>query len=294
MELPIWAFFGFGAAVTGATMMVLQERFKANGFSMAVWNKIMCVSVMIPFVSVVGLPDSPKFYLIVCAQSVLWAVTDVILFNIIPKYGAGVVSRVLPVSVLAPFFIWLPFDPDLVSKYLGQPWMTLGIFALLCGTVFFATRLRKCAVSWPALRAALPIIVASMIGPIFAKLAMQEAGPEQGAYGWVFIEAATMLVMWGIYARLRKPVSRKEFLARPMVRAGAIIGTISSAMVVCSLLALHYAVNPAYAQAIKLMSAAFVVVLYKIFGQEDRGDVIAGFGIVGCAIALVLLDGMQH
>lgn len=294
MHFPIWALFGVGSALLAAVMMVLQERIKARGFGLALWNKITCIMVMAPFVAVLGAPDNWVFYAIVCSQAVLWTVSDVIIFNIIPVYGAGVVSRIMPLSIIATFFIWLPFDAALVQHYLSAPMVSVGIVAVLGLTVFFGLRLRKCVVTKGALKAALPCLFAAIIGPVFAKLAMAQADVSQAPFSYVFFEAIAMVSMWSIYAHVKKPMTREEFFSKRMVRAGLGIGSITAFMVVLGLLSVHFAANPAYTPAIRLTSAVFIIIIYRIFKHEDRGDVTAGMGIVACALALVLLDAVGN
>lgn len=293
MHFPIWAIFGLGAALGAAVVMVLQERIRARGFGLAFWNKIMCIAVMAPFVYTMGLPDNPVFYAIVCTQAVLWTVSDVVLFNIIPVYGAGVVSRIMPLSIIATFFFWLPFDNALVDSYIGSPALSGAIVLVLAGVTYFGFRLRRCEISKGALKAALPCLFAAIIGPAFAKLAMGQDDIARAPFAYIFIEAIAMTLMWAGYAAIRKPMPRAEFFSPRMIKSGMLVGAVSSGVVACGLFSVHYAANPAYTTAMRLLAAVFIVIIYRLIRHEDRGDVLAGMGIVACAMALVLLDAVQ-
>ena len=107
MDMPLWAVFGLISATLSAGVFLVQERFKLDGFVMAFWNKVTAIVIMLPLVIYMGAPDNPQFYLLLCAQAMLWVVSDVIFFNAIPKVGAGVVSRLLPVSTIATFCVLL-------------------------------------------------------------------------------------------------------------------------------------------------------------------------------------------
>jgi len=159
-------------------------------------------------------------------------------------------------------------------------------------TAFFGFRLRKCEISAGAVKTALPCLFAAMIGPVFAKMAMAQADVSQAPYSYVLFEAIAMTTMWGIYAHFKKPMTRAEFFSPRMIKAGLGIGAITAFMVVCGLLSIHYAANPAYTPAIRLLSAVFIVIIYRVIKHQDRGDVLAGFGIVASALALVLLDAV--
>jgi hypothetical protein len=144
MIIPLWAVFGLLSATLSAGVMLGQERFKLDGFVMAFWIKVATVCLMLPMVVMNGVPDNPYFYMFLAAQACLWMICDVIFYNAIPKVGAGVVSRILPVSTILAFCLWFAVDHKLLSIYLETPWRSGGVFVMLCATSYFAMRMRKC------------------------------------------------------------------------------------------------------------------------------------------------------
>lgn len=293
INIPLWVFFGLGASVFSALVLLIQDRFKADGFSLAFWNKAGCALIMLPFVIWQGFPDQPLFYMLLCLQALLWVVSDVIFFKSIPVVGAGVISRLQPLAVIVTFILWFFIDPALLDQYLQTPVRFALVFIVLCLAAFFASQLKQCEMSWRAIKLIWFVLVASVIGPIMAKLVMAHAPLHQAPFAWVFCEALFMTMIWGIYYILRRPVAGSVFLSALSVKTGFYVAGVSSFMVVMNVTAFHLVDNPAYIPAVKFLDALIILMVYKFQGRRETANVTAGLGIVGSACALVLLRSWQ-
>lgn len=270
-------------------MMLLQERLKVNGFALAFWNKVACILFMAPVMAYMGLPDSPVFYALVAGQAMLWVVSDVVFFTAIPKVGAGPVSRLLPLSTIATFCLWFLFDPGLFGQYLQTPWRSLAVFVILCASVGFAVRLKRCPVSWAAMRMIWFVLFAAVVGPIGFKLVARHADISQGPFAFVVCEAVVMVGCWILWWMVRRPIPADVLFNRDAARAGLAIGSVSSVMVAANFAAVHYADNPALIHGIRITDAAMILLVYKAIGKREDADVKAGLGIVACAILIIVL-----
>ena len=105
MTFPLWAIFGLGTAVLSAGMMLLQEKFKVNGYAVAFWNKAACLLITFPFLLIHGLPENPAFYGLLFVTAILYAISDVVFFSSIPKTSAGAVSRLIPSASVIGFLL---------------------------------------------------------------------------------------------------------------------------------------------------------------------------------------------
>lgn len=287
--VPAWVLFGCGAAILSAVLMLLQERLRVDGYALAIWCKIACVCVTLPFVLVNGLPTQPLFYLFLGVGAVLWSISDVVFFRGIPQAGAGAISRVLPSSILISFLLWFVIDPDLLRTYLGQPWVFAGIAVVMALWAFCASNLRKCPVSMGALRAVWFVLFAASIGPLLAKLTTQNAAIEQGPYAYVFVEGLMMITLLGTYGLIRRPITPGVFFAPATMRGGLLIGMVMAAAVLLSLYAYYAADNPAYVPAVKLLDAVIILGVYAAIGRRNNGDIWSGLGVVACAALLIAL-----
>lgn len=289
LALPLWAFWGMLIAVLSAAMMLLQEKFKVDGFAMAVWCKVACIIVTFPFVLIYGLPDNPLFYLFLSFQAVLYAISDVVLFRAIPVVGAGVISRLFPVTIILSFLLWFAVDPALIPQYLDRPLISLSILAVLALTAYFSMSLRRCEVSMNAVRLLWFALFANILGPINAKLVVNNAALEQGPFAFTFVEAWMMIALWLLYWRAAKPITAAAFFKKECWQGGLVVGSVMAAMVMAFMVAFYHVDNPGYISAIKLLDAVVILGAHKLLGKQDGSNVYAGLGIVACAIALIVL-----
>lgn len=287
--LTSWAFYGVVSAFLMALIMLLQERLKVEGYALAVWCKVACVIVTLPFIIIHGLPSAWQFYACIAAQAVLFAISDVIMFRALPEIGAGVMSRLLPSTVIVVFFLWFAVDPSLVAAYMSKPVISALICLVLCGATFFAARLKRCEVSMRAFRILWFVLFANCVGPLMAMSLTKYASPEQGTFARTFVEAGMMITLWLGYLFAAKPIQPKSLLAPDVWRPGLMIGAVMAVMVTCVMAGLYRVDNPAYMSAMQLSYAVIVMGAHRWMGRKDDSDVMAGIGIVACAVVLVIL-----
>ena len=289
MEFPLWAAFAMVCAASSALVLIIPERAQADGFALAFWNKVAALIIMIPFVLWQGLPGGWPFYALVAAQAMLWVISDVVFFRALPKVGAGVVSRLLPATVIATFVLWFLFDPALLEDYARTPVRSALVVAALLGSAYFAMRLKRDPVSWQAVRMIWFVLFAAIAGPLLYKLVTRHATIEQGPFAFVMFEAAVMVACWSFYWLARRPVPAAVLFAPSSMRAGAVVGSALCLVSLSKFAAMHYVDNPGLVPAVKYLDAIIVMGYYRAIGKVEKADVAAGLGIVGCAAAIVVL-----
>lgn len=290
----LWVLFAMGAALGSALMPLAQERFKVHSYVLACWIKVVTVVLALPFVLLWGLPDNPNFYLLIAATAVIYSISDVIYFRVAADVGAGVLTRLLPAAVIGTFFLWFLVDPALLATYAAQPLISAGIVVAVLAAAFFAMQLKKCAVSWRAVRMLWPVLIAAAIGPLFAKPALGMAPQAQAVAAYMLIQSAMMLCCWAAYGAVRRPVPMATFFSVNALRTGALIGALSTVCVVCKCYAFIYADHPAYPTILIFTDSVWVLLFYKLLGRPNDANVWAGMGIVGAATALVFFKALAQ
>ncbi len=287
--IPLWAVYGLMAALVSTVIPLLQEKNKADPFSLAIIVKVVSAIVILPSVLHQGFPGNFNFYLAVSLTSLLWAISDVIYYRSVAKVGAGVVSRLLPVSVILSFLLWFIFDPSLLDRYLEKP-IQAGLIAIiiLCSS-FFAMQLCKCPVSWRGFRLIWFVIFAACTGPLLEKITLGQAPAAQAPYAFVFIQACFMVSFWLIFLLLRQPLSFSKLKSSLSLKTGVVIGLCSALAVTLRFMGLQEAEHPAYLSVILFTDALWIVLFHRLIGQNDGSNIKAGIGIVFCAIALVIV-----
>lgn len=287
--LPLWALFGFCAALLSSTQLLFSEKFKAEPLPMAFWCKVTCGLVMIPFVLVHGMPSHPWYYVCLALQSLLWVVSDVIFYDAVNREGAGMIARLLPIATILSFFLWFAYDWPLAHTYLAEPRHSAAILVVLLALTYFVTQLKKCPFSWTALKRIWFVIAASILGTVTTKYITLQADVSNGVYVYVFAEAWIMVAMWGLYYGVKRPVPPAIMFGNAAIKAGLIVGSVSAFMVLTTVYAVYHIDNPAYVSAVKYLDSSMILLFYRLRGRQSRGNIVAGLGIVACAAALVIL-----
>ena len=281
--------FGLVTAALSATVLLLQEHFKAHGFAMAFWIKVACAIVTLPFVIATGLPGNPMFYALLAAQSLLWVVSDVIFYRGVKEAGAGVISRIMPIATIVGFLVWFLFDPALAGVYLARPWNSAAILGVFALSAFFAFHVRKCHVTMNALRAIWFVLAANVIGNVMNKFITLKADLAQGPYAYTFFQALVMIAIWSIYYMIRRPLPHREMFSKKTIKAGLIAGVVAAGTVTAGIYAVYHADNPAYVSSMRYLDTVLILLFYRATGKPSRGNVWASLGIVACASALIVL-----
>lgn len=287
--IPPWAILGLAAAIISTAIPLIQEKMKADGFAVAFWVKVAVVILSFPFVLNFGFPSDPKFYLVTATTAVLWCISDVVYFRSVPIAGAGVVSRLMPSAVIISFILWFFVDPDLLQKYIDHPLPSLAIVAIILLATFCATLLKKCPVSWQGVRLVWFVIFAACVGPIIDKLSLGYAPGKQAPFAFMFIQGSMMLGLWWIYYLIRKPLSSSVLFSKHSLTTGAIIGVVATIVMYLKTQALLTVDQPAFLSVLLFTDALWILLIYRLIGRRDDSNIWAGLGIVGCAVALILV-----
>ena len=191
LGLVSWVWLSVGAAATAAIMPIMHEKIRAERLSMMFWLRIVMLLIALPVMFFVGWPDNPTFYVATFITAFIWGYADLSSFSATEEFGAGAMTRLIPLNVLVTFFMWIGLNPNVLNVYLAEPVRGLGIFASICGAVFFAMRLQRGPISRESLRALGPVILMSGMGVVYAKIALDAALPSihGGVFGYMAVQA---------------------------------------------------------------------------------------------------------
>lgn len=291
-DLPLWIILGFAASLLNTAIPLIQEKIKADGFAVAYWVKISVVTISLPIVLYTGWPTDPGFYLITVLSAVIWCINDIIYFRTIPIVGAGVVSRILPASVVISFLVWFLFDPALLIDYLERPWQAAALASIVLLSAFFSVMMKSCPVTWQGIRMIWFVVLAAAIGPLIDKLSLGYAPAAEAPFAFMFAQGAIMLIFWSIYGFIRKPLRRDIFFSRASLTCGLSIGVVASVKLMLKFVALIHCEHPALLSVILFTDALWIIFYYRLTGRQDHSKIWAGLGLVGCAAALVLVKSL--
>jgi hypothetical protein len=292
MIIPTWAVLGLLTAFISTFVPLIQEKYKVSPFVLVMWMKACVVVVGIPFVINFGLPTNPMFYLATFVSAILWAISDIAYFKTIPKVGAGVVTRVVPMTVIITFLVWILIDESVRSKYLADPIQASLIAGTIFLSAFFAFRLTKCPLSWQGIRMLWFVLFACAIGPILDTLSVKSDDIKLAPYAFMVIQGLLMMSFWAIYNLKTKVFEYKQMLEPTAIKAGLSIGVIAAFSMIMRTTGFAMAENPAYLTVMLFTDALWVLLIYKIIGRKEESDILSGIGIVFCAMGLILIKSL--
>jgi hypothetical protein len=287
--IPLWAVLGLLAALLSTAIPLIQERMKGDGFAIAFWVKVSAVVLTAPAAFYFGIPSEPKFYMTLAATALLWCVSDVIYFRAVPLAGAGVVSRLLPSAVLISFVLWFFVDTTLLDKYLSNPALSSLIVGVLLLATFFAVMVKRDPVSWQGVRLVWFVIFAACVGPVIDKLSLGYAPVRQAPYAFMFFQGLMMIGFWGLYYAIKKPLPLNVLFSPAQMKTGGAIGLVGTIVLTLKTVALADVEQPAYLSVLLFTDALWIILYYRLIGKHESSNIWAGLGIVGCAIALIVL-----
>jgi hypothetical protein len=295
MMIPAWVWFAILTMAAQSAMALVNEHFKVRALHMLWWMRLAAVVALLPFVPFYTMPSDPIYYVYVIAGAVIFCWFDLVYFGMTAKSGAGVVTRIGPLVVAGTFVLWTAITPSLAVQYIETPLRTLGIVAALAGSVFFALRLKQCAISWSTLKTMAPYMALACVGMVLGKLAMQRAAPPEGVFYYTLIQSA---VVWALYALMTiAPASWKfiphldlnsSFREKRVVLAGLCAAAGWLVATPSKWYAISIVENPAYVSTVSLCEPFMILLIYRLLRRREEARIADGIGIVACAIVLVV------
>lgn len=287
--VPLWAVLGLITALISTFVPLIQERHKLSPYILVLWMKTCVVLTAIPFVLYLGVPQNPMFYVATFCSALLWAISDIAYFKAIPKVGAGVVTRIVPATVIITFIVWIIIDAPTRLKYLEDPVQAILIGSVIALSAFFAFRMTKCPISWQGIRLLWFVLFAVAVGPILDTLSVKSDDIKTAPYAFMLVQGLLMMLMWMLYNLKAKVFVYKDMLTPSAIKAGLSIGAIAALSMILRTNAYAMVENPAYLTVLLFTDALWVILIYKIIGRKEESDIFAGLGIVFCALALILI-----
>lgn len=305
-----WAWFSLISAVFSAGFYLINQYWRLPGDMLVFTMRIMIVVLMTPFVHTLDWPSNPLFYTAVAVTVILGTSADVRTFNASAKFGAGMVSRLMPVTVLVAFFLWFAVRPALLFEYLARPVLASGVLLSLAACVYFAMRLNRCEVSRRAMIFMAPALAGYTLTTVLNKYAMDFGAAVADfsgvALGYMYVQSLIALGLVGPYIlwqRRRRTTPLMQavptvplqplFRLAPLLAASFVAALVWIGHMVFKNYAMAYTENPSYPAAIGLTAPVMIALVYRGIGHREETDVRAGMGIVAAALLLVIVTALK-
>jgi len=287
-----WVYSSILAAFVSAFLMLTNQYFKQSGGAMVLVFRIIVAIILLPFMFYVEIPKTWTFYIALLIAASSGGMADIRTVNLVAKYGGGMVSRMRPLVIFLTFPLWFFFDNALFFKYLEHPAKSTAIVLALIGCAYFASRFKKCEINKAAIKDMLPALVAYSVASIASKIAAMQGGYQQIVIPYLCIQSIMITPIIATYLAFtdKAQLKMKVILDKRMLQAAGSFAFFWMMAVALQVISLANVPNPAYYGAIGQLSPVIISLIYLAVGHKEKGDVVSGFGIVLCAVAISLLS----
>lgn len=236
-------------------------------------------------------PTERLFYVYAFLAAIPAVVGDIILYNATARFGGAPVARLLPLRILLLYLAWGFLYPDaIILQFTETPLKGLAIAICLLVSVAALIAARRAPFDRGVFNAVLPIVISYVIMDIFYKPAASLAPTFPNALAFGFILCLMMSVISGGYVLITGRMKRIISPDANLIKSGIVIGFVYIFVILGKNLALIGTPNPAYFNAICMLSAIWLTFYHKAFSLPDDSSLGPILVFLIATIALILLN----
>lgn len=293
----MWALFALVASLGFAGFLLVNQQYKVDPTAIMLWRCGGVCLAFFPAVFFVSWPPVTAFYVAAALTAVVISFGDRAVFRLSATYGAGVTSRLMPLSILATFVAWLALDGGQRQALLHAPWVAAGIVMAVLGCMLCALLMRRDPVSAGALRAIAPWLLVFAIVDIGNKTAMTIGVHSVGPFSAVVLYAFLISGIAGLIVVVQTLILRPDFAWAEVrrgrvVKAGALLAVAACVLLSNRPASMGLAPNAAYVTALMLCGSVWIILFNRLRAVPDRSNLWAGLGVVASALALVAISAL--
>lgn len=288
MEQHYWWMFALLQPIGFSGVTLLSQHYKKSGFSLVTIRACFILLCLLPFTFFVEAPSEPIFYISTFVAALLAFFADSLLMNSSAKFGAGTTSRILPISPLLGFVIWLVVNPESFYKFIDTPVIGTGIVLSLIGCVYAISHLQRCEISKRAFVYLVPVILCFAINDTMNKTAQDNSGFWNGIIWYTFFLALVSIVT-GLLLHMKDKSIVSSLQDKVLLKAAFLIALSYGTAMIGRNISMVYTDNPAYTSIIAGSTPLFIFVYHKIFNIEDNANVKAGLLFTMSVLMLIFL-----
>lgn len=289
----LWVINGLIYGFFTAIYLLFNQHYKINGYVLGIWRGFGIFLLFLPFLFFYPIPHDWHYWLLLITQGLCIGIYDSHVFFASAKFGAGPTSRFMAVTVLLTTFGWWLLTPDKFLQLLQQGNLVITLLLVLSGFSFCYWQMLESRVSRAAALYTLPAVLALAAMSIITKyIAVQAHSLGQGLTYYLtvstFVSGLYNLVLYK-RALGTKPKMWSALVTAKIRKAGFLLVTFSSLLIIAKTMALRIAPNPGYVTALLLISPVFVYALNRNYKISDTISLKAGFAMMFFLALLVLV-----
>lgn len=284
-----WIIYSLLFSFCYAIFSGLNRYYQVSGVRLAMWRLIITLVLISPALIFVEWPhDNPWFYAIAIFNGFVLAISTIVRFNLAAQHNGRIASMFMPLQLFTVFIAWTLIDKTLLQKYMANPTQFVGI--ILCFIIVTACvlTLRKNDLGWRMFLISIPIGLGHAVMDILSKIALKGQSLFDAATVLIALSCIVGIVLTVFVIALR-PAKDRDMLPPKMLEASFFIGIVGLGGYYTALMAISAAPNPAYFNAISMLSPVWLYVWHKMVGIEDKASPFASMGMLAAAIGLIII-----
>lgn len=290
----LWVINGLIYGFFMALYTLVNQKHKFNGYVLGVWRGFGIALIFFPFLFVVPLQTDWRNWSLLIVQGILIGVYDSHIFFASARYGAGVTSRLLVLSVLITTAIWWGLTPQLFVKLLYNESVFITLLLALFGFCVCYWYVMKSKITRDAFFYMIPAILA-LAGMSVATKEIAMMGQDVWDNILYYLVVSTFIS--GIYncflllkqKQFNVVLAAKMVFAKEIVATGIFIVGFSAALIAAKTMAMRLSPNPGYVVALLLTAPIFVYLLTRNSKASGGFTEKAGFAMLFFLILIMLL-----
>lgn len=290
--MPEWILFAFIHVVFVSGYNLFNQHAKLDPFLLMLWRGAGPVLLLTPVLFYVPAPKEITFYVYTALIGLMISYLDRGIFEGAQRFGAGPVSRVMPLFVVLTMVAWWIAAPSSFFGLWQTPLKFAGVVFSVILIIVCLFLLKKDAFSFAVLNFCKGMIFVSFLIDIFAKKALEnEPNRNAAVLYYVFMTAlfAFLPYFFGVlFDSSRRKIIKEKLFCSSSVKAGGGAVLLVIASMFFRNLAIAETPNPAYVSAISATMPFWVMIYNNLIGFPDQADKRAGAGVVAGSILLIL------
>jgi hypothetical protein len=290
----LWVINGLIYGFFTALYTMVNQRHKFNGYVLGVWRGYGIALLFFPFLFVFPLQTDWRNWALLILQGVLIGIYDSHLFFASARYGAGVTSRLMGLSVLVTTVMWWMLTPKLFLHLADNGSVFITLLLALFGFCVCYWYMMKAPLSKKAFWYMLPAVLA-LAGMSVATKEIAMMGQNVWANIVYYLVVATFvsgsynLVLLLYHASYGYGAALRRLVAPEIVHTGIYIVSFSAALIAAKTMAMRTSPNPGYVVTLLLTAPFFVFMLSRGQRKENALSAKAGFAMVFFLVLIMIL-----
>ena len=256
----MWVVFAVLSSLCDAFCGLGKQSLKLSPKAFILYRGYIPAILALPFLFIIPMPKYWQFYALCILQGSVIAYHDFIHFKAIKKYGAEVVSSIMPLSTGLLFVLWLVIVPETMSEYWADKKLFIMISLSLLGIIFSVYKYNQHKACCRALKYMWSVLLASLMINIVNKITTKYGAVNVFATGIAYSFMTSLVVaiintftIKGSYKKLKRAYKQCNWKI-------VILFVLLLFSVITKNMAMSFAANPAYVAAIIYLSILWTII----------------------------------